>query len=321
MTGLVGALAALAVLIGVAAAAATARVPGRPDAWTLLVRDGAVVRAGIGVSAWRRPWDQVVRFTSTAQRVRFEAEVVDRDLLGARLVAFALWSVDPERPYLAVQRLGLGGSKNHHLLSRAQYGAFQQAFAALALRHAGRWSHAELARDPGPLLEAIEADARAQLSTLGVQIESFGLLGLEPDAAHAAERTARAVEALRLDAERARLETDRELQQEREAVRLDAERVRLEADRELQQARETLKLRALEAELQRNRQRAEAEAECAEIALATERDKGPELRAHELERLRTERMAEAWGRLPLQEARWVSLNEPLESLRSWLGAA
>jgi hypothetical protein len=50
----------------------------QPDEWLLCIRNGRLVKAGVGISLWSRPFDVVVRFTSTVQRVRFTREELDR---------------------------------------------------------------------------------------------------------------------------------------------------------------------------------------------------------------------------------------------------
>ena len=69
------------VALGVAAAAAAwwSFVVAQPDEWLLRIRDGKLVRSGIGISVWRRPGDLIVRFTSTMQRVGFTAEALTRE--------------------------------------------------------------------------------------------------------------------------------------------------------------------------------------------------------------------------------------------------
>ena len=54
-------------------------VVARPDEWLLRIRDGVLVRSGIGISVWRRPGDVVVRYTSAVQRVTFSALAPSRE--------------------------------------------------------------------------------------------------------------------------------------------------------------------------------------------------------------------------------------------------
>src|SRR6185369_17489337 len=51
----------------------------QPDEWLLCLRNGRLIKAGVGISLWRRPGDVVVRFTSTVQRVSFSVSALSRE--------------------------------------------------------------------------------------------------------------------------------------------------------------------------------------------------------------------------------------------------
>src|SRR5688500_9779163 len=69
------------VALALAGAIAHTVVRAAPDEWLLQVRNGRLLASGVGLVVWRWPGDQVVRFTSTVQRVRFDAVITDADLL------------------------------------------------------------------------------------------------------------------------------------------------------------------------------------------------------------------------------------------------
>lgn len=319
----------LTVLAGLGALARASWVQGPPDAWTLIVRNGTAVRAGIGLTAFKRPTDQRLSFPAAVQRVRFQADFVDAELLGGRLEAFALWSVNPDAPLAAYRRLGLVHAAHQpsgHLLTRAQHHAFQQALSALVRRHAGRHRLADLARNPAPLLEAVHADASAQLGELGVLVEDLQLLSVDAsDDDVVSALAAPAEEAIRRTADQARDASARA----RDQLHIAAAKARDLADLEqrITLQRETERLAKLEreaadvtltAELARAQRRAEAEVEHTRLRTEAEQEKGAELRAHELACLQVERLAEAVGKLPLSDARVVHIGEPLGQLARWL---
>ncbi len=66
----------LALLSAVVFAVAKALVVAQPDERLLCIRDGRLVRAGVGISLWRRPGDVVARLTSTVQRVGFSVNAL-----------------------------------------------------------------------------------------------------------------------------------------------------------------------------------------------------------------------------------------------------
>ena len=115
-------------------------VVSRPDEWLLLIRDGVLVRSGIGIRLFRRPGDAVVRFTSAVQRVTFSAMASSREQLPFIIDGFALWTViaEGDGPFRAFRNLGLANladrhpllRSHKHLLTSQQYKAFQTLLAA-----------------------------------------------------------------------------------------------------------------------------------------------------------------------------------------------
>src|SRR5262249_8444340 len=81
----------------------------QPDEWLLCIRNGRLLRAGVGIRVGRRPGDVVVRFTSTVQRVSFSAHALSRERLQVFIDGFILWSVSPngDGPFRAFQKLGV----------------------------------------------------------------------------------------------------------------------------------------------------------------------------------------------------------------------
>ena len=84
-------------------------VAAQPDEWLLCIRNGRLVKAGVGISLWRRPGDVVVRFTSTVQRVGFSTHALTREHLLVSIDGFILWSVSAQGdgPFRAFQKLGV----------------------------------------------------------------------------------------------------------------------------------------------------------------------------------------------------------------------
>ena len=50
----------------------------RPDQWQLLIRDGELVSASVGGSAFRGIFDRIVRFPSAITKVNFRVEQVSK---------------------------------------------------------------------------------------------------------------------------------------------------------------------------------------------------------------------------------------------------
>src|SRR5262249_24855584 len=147
-------------------------IAAQPDEWLLCIRNGRLVKAGVGISLWRRPGDVVVRFTSTVQRVGLEVAALSRERLPVSIEGFILWSVSPEgaAPFRAFQKLGVVNldrppydlKSPRHLLSTPQHRAFQQLLVAAAQRLSATRSLDELLLRQ----DALVADLDAQLAPL-----------------------------------------------------------------------------------------------------------------------------------------------------------
>ena len=183
-------LLALAVITLLAVAIARSLVIAQPDEWLLCIRNGRLVRAGIGISLWRLPGDVVARFTSTMQRVGFTVSALSNDRLRVAIEGFVLWSVseDGDGPFRAFRKLGLvnldappGDLKSRkHLLSTPQHRAFQQLLGAAVQRLATARSLEELLLHQ----EAVVTELREQLAVLeqemGVRVDQVEVLQVRP---------------------------------------------------------------------------------------------------------------------------------------------
>jgi len=336
---------ALVCAILLAAFASRSIVVGRPDEWILLIRDGRCVRSGVGITVFRRPLDTVARFSSAVQRVAFRAEALTQDRVEVTIEGYVLWSVldGDDGPFQAFRRLGITSPQGRlpapkHVLSKAQYRAFQTAMGAAAQSRAAGFTFDSLATSQEAFLAALRAACEASMAGLGVRVDEAQVVRVRAtDASVQADLTAPASQRTREAAEQVRVASEQRLRQlradaesaasareteslrAREADRIAAE-LALEAERRrLDAAAEARKDAALEAALDRERRKAEAEAARIRLLTAAEEGKSEGLRAHELARLRTEKMAEAFGQLPLKDARWYTLDSPMSTLTKLIG--
>jgi flotillin len=156
-------------------------VIAQPDEWLLCIRNGRLVRAGIGIRLWRLPGDVSVRFTSTMQRVGFSVDALSAERVRVSIEGFILWSVSAggEGPLRAYQKLGLASGDGRHLLSTPQHRAFQQLLASQVQRLAATAPLDQLLRQDG-LLTLL----RRQLATLeqdmGIRVDQVELLRARP---------------------------------------------------------------------------------------------------------------------------------------------
>lgn len=239
----VTALAVTAVVVGVTVLLGRLRVIAQPDEWLLALRDGRLLRAGIGIRSFRWPGDVIVRFSSTVQRVGFSVRARTRERLPVSIEGFVLWCVAPagDGPFRAFRTLGLvnldapthARKSDKHLLTTPQHHAFQRMLAATAQRLAATHALDQLLLDQASLVAEIHRALAPLEAEMGARVEQVEIVAVQP-----------VDEALQRD-----LSADVE-----ERVREAAARVRLEAE-------ERGKQRALESEQRLARDRASAEQE------------------------------------------------------------
>lgn len=79
----------------------------QPNEWLVVVENGTMVRGGIGMRHLATFGQQVVRFPSSIQRVKFKAQQVTREMQGIEVEGFAIWTVyrDGDGPFRAYRNL------------------------------------------------------------------------------------------------------------------------------------------------------------------------------------------------------------------------
>ena len=309
-------------------------VVAQPDEWLLCVRNGRLVKAGVGIHLWRIPGDVVVRFTSTVQRVSFAVEALSAERLPVGIEGFIMWSVSPggDAPFRAFRKLGLVNldapppelTSARHLLSTPQHRAFRQLLGAAVQRLAPARTLEELLLRQDALVRDLRAQLAALEQDMGIHVDEIEIQRVRPADAELLRRLAAEVdERVRERAEAARLETDRQVQ-EREHGLL-RERALAEEARTLEVARAVLDREELQlvARLDRLRREAEAQRDAIAAVASAEEGKSQGVRDHELARLVAEKVGEALRALPLHDARWISIgsDSPASSLAGLITAA
>lgn len=60
----------------------TLHVSGNANEWLLIMRNGRMQRAGVGLSTFRGPFDQIAKFPSQVNKVVFSTEQVTKEMQG-----------------------------------------------------------------------------------------------------------------------------------------------------------------------------------------------------------------------------------------------
>jgi len=268
-------------------AIARSLVIAQPDEWLLCIRNGKLVKAGIGIYLWRRPGDVVARFTSTMQRVGFTVGALSSERLRVSIEGFILWSVsaDADSPFRAFHKLGLVNldapprdlKSPKHLLSTPQHRAFQQLLGAAVQRLAATRSLEDLLLHQ----DAMVTDLRKQLTALeqemGIRVDQIEVLQVRPaDEELLRQMSAQVEERVREEAGNIHLETTervkrRAIESEARIAQEQAEARRQELEREktlrLAQIAHEREVKVHEQEVEREQALA-SEARAIEIARA-----------------------------------------------------
>jgi len=68
-------------------------VESDPNEWMIVLRNGKLVRSGIGLKTFVFPNETLVKFPSAIQRVEFNAKNVTKEMQGVQIDGVAFWSV------------------------------------------------------------------------------------------------------------------------------------------------------------------------------------------------------------------------------------
>jgi hypothetical protein len=105
----------LAVLVGMQIAIVkmaeyvkTLWVEGKPNEWVLLMNNGKMTKAGIGLRCFRGPFDQVAKFPAKIYKANFEAEQVTNEMQGIKVTGMLVWTINrmKDGPFNAYKNLG-----------------------------------------------------------------------------------------------------------------------------------------------------------------------------------------------------------------------
>lgn len=83
-------------------------VEGLANQWVLIMRNGEMVRAAIGLRCFKGPFDQVATFPAKIYKVNFCAEQVTSEMQGVRVSGMLVWTVNRigQGPFNAYKNLG-----------------------------------------------------------------------------------------------------------------------------------------------------------------------------------------------------------------------
>mmetsp|Transcript_28906 Transcript_28906/g.54214 ORF Transcript_28906/g.54214 Transcript_28906/m.54214 type:complete len:411 (+) Transcript_28906:73-1305(+) len=304
----------------------------KPDEWLLVLRDGQLIGQGIGLRAFCGWRDSIAKFPATIQKIRFQATQVDREMQGLEVSGYLSWSVnrDGEGPwnaykYMAMRDLDGDGTVDsdkgsQHIAEMAK---------AVVRSHVANSSLQEVLTQREAFRAQVKAKLMEQVQGWGVWVEAIEIADVRICSTKLFEDLqASHRQQVRLQAEEARLATERHLQERKlqDAVKLSKAQAEADAEQRLAAARQRLRaeqeeaeLFAVQAEAAKARLRMEEEIELARIAKENRVDKQRALakaevarieREAEMERLRMKHEVE--GQMPETSLKCLSMQNAVE---------
>ena len=84
------------------------RVVAQPNEWMIVLREGKMVKCGVGISCLQMPNDKIVTFPSKINKVKFIAQQVTKEMQGLEVSGIIIWTIfrDGDGPLKAYKSLG-----------------------------------------------------------------------------------------------------------------------------------------------------------------------------------------------------------------------
>ena len=105
---LVMVMAVFGIGYGLVKFAQTLYVTGNANEWVLILNNGKMKAAGVGLSVFKGPFDQVAKFPAQVNKVTFRTEQVTKEMQGIQVEGMLVWSINriDDGPFNAYKNLG-----------------------------------------------------------------------------------------------------------------------------------------------------------------------------------------------------------------------
>ena len=135
--------------------------------WVVITRGGKLIKAGIGLTTIRTPWDAVAIFPSKLTKVEVQTQQITQEMQGVQVNSMLEWCVDRDGngPMKAFQNLGLlGGNFNNANQT------LRDLTSAIVRHQIANASIDQLIRDRDAIRQAIIDDITEQAKGWGVHL-------------------------------------------------------------------------------------------------------------------------------------------------------
>jgi len=245
----VGAIAATSALVGSVGLEVKNRfIQADPNEWLLLIKDGELIKKGVGITVFRGIGESVVRFPSLLNKVHFSAQQVSKEMQGVELKGFAIWVINrdgnsPLKAYKHIKDLGDlqdDSEVNRHIQSMAE-SIVRAEIANLGIN--------EVIAERKKVRDSITAAMQEILSGWGIWLETVEITEvkiLSGSLFNNLQQPYRSQQ--RQKAEKIRIDTENDIQEKRVMTQFKLNKIRNEKDTEIQIERSRQKLKQEEAE-------------------------------------------------------------------------
>lgn len=223
-------------------------IAAEPNEWLLLIKDGELVKKGVGITVFRGIGETVVRFPSLLNKVFFSAQQVSKEMSGVELSGFVIWvinreGINPLKAYKHIKDLAnleKDSEVNQHIKSMAE-SIVRHEIANLSIN--------EVISERKKVRDGITQAMQEILSGWGIWLETVEITDvkiLSGTLFNNLQQPFRS--ATRQTAEKIRIDTENDLQEKRVMTQFKLNKIRNEKDTEIAIERSRQKLKQEEAE-------------------------------------------------------------------------
>jgi regulator of protease activity HflC (stomatin/prohibitin superfamily) len=152
-------------------------VEGESNQWVIIMRNGTLVKAGIGLKTFKGPFDQVAMFPAKVHRAEFSTEQITKEMQGVKVSGMLVWTIlyTGEGPFTAYKNLGsdLASARPH----TANESLVSMASAIVRNCIANSTIH-QMLTDRDTVRNMLKKDMFEVVKGWGVWIETFEVTGV-----------------------------------------------------------------------------------------------------------------------------------------------
>lgn len=139
-----------------------------PNQWLLLIENGKLVKAGIGLKCFVWPTQTVVKFPSNIERIKFSARNVTKEMQGLEVEGFAIWSVNREEdgPFKCY-KYTQGGDANENVKTMCE---------SIVRNQIANSTLTDVLTNRNLLRDSMKKDLQKQLSGWGIWLETVEIV-------------------------------------------------------------------------------------------------------------------------------------------------